>query len=245
MRKYYKYILGIGIFLLLSFNIFNFTNASTKMEAKISCKETKYKNDYINVDIKLPMLSYKKNINTEKRVNSLIEGQIISYKNQIEKQAKKFYEESQKENLHFIPFEAVVDYETTFINNKLLSLPINFYSYTGGAHGITLKEAYNFDLESGDRLKLNHIFKADSNYKDIIKEFIKTSIEENPDVYFDDAIDVINKLNDNTPFYITKNSLIIYYEPYEIAPYSSGIREFEIPFFTLSTQLNPKYSFVE
>lgn len=245
MRNFFKYFIAFCLFIVTFVSYSVYCNASTTSYPRISSKNMKYSSDYINVDIKIPILSYKNNLNAEERINTLLEGDIISFKNQIENLAKESFKESKNDNFKFIPYETIEDYKVTFNNGKLLSLPITFYTYTGGAHGNTIKEAYNFNLENGDRLTLKDIFLNDSNYKDTLKQFIKTSIEENPDIYFDYALDVVDNLDDSISFYITDSSLVIYYGSYEIAPYSSGIREFEIPLFSLSSKLNPKYSLVQ
>lgn len=241
MRKFFKYLIIASVSVVLSFNLLTYCNASTTSPPKISYKNMKYSSNYTNVDIKIPLLSYKSNLNAEKRINSILEGDIISFKNQIENLAKEAFEESKNDNFKFVPYEAISDYKVGINNGKLLSLPITFYTYTGGAHGNIVKESYNFDLENGDKLNLNDIFIEQSNYKDSIKKFIKNSIKKEPNVYFDDALDVVDTLDNSSPFYITNDSLIIYYEPYKISPYSSGIREFKIPLSSLSSMLNSKY----
>lgn len=245
MRNFFKYFIGFCFFVVTFVSYYAYCNASTTSCPKVYPKNMKYSSDYINVDIKIPILSYKNNLNVEKRINTLLEGDIISFKNQVENLAKESFEESKSDNFKFIPYEAIEDYKVTFNNGKLLSVPITFYTYTGGAHGNTIKESYNFNLENGDRLTLKDIFLNNSNYKDTLKQFIKTSIEENPDIYFDYATDVVDNLDDSIPFYLTDNSLVIYYGSYDIAPYSSGIREFEIPLFSLSSKFNPKYNIIK
>ena len=206
----------------------------------ISFNELKYSNEYINVDIKTPIVNYS-NKEIGKKINSILKGDIISFKNQIEISAEESFKESKKHSFQFIPYEAIAIYETTFKNSKILSIPITFYTYTGGAHGNTIKEPYNFDLSTGNKIRLNNIFKENFDYKPLLKEYIKSTIEEDPDIFFDDAMSVIDKLDNNQKFYITNENLVVYYDLYEIAPYSSGIIEFKIPLAELKPYLNNYY----
>ncbi|KMT22743.1 DUF3298 and DUF4163 domain-containing protein [Clostridium cylindrosporum] len=243
MKRYPSFFIYTFLTLFLCISVLNTANANTlSSPPKISFKEMRYGNDYINVNIKIPMLSYKDNLDVERRINTILEGDIISFKNQVENTAKEAYEESKKDKFNFIPYEAFETYKVTYNNSKILSIPVTFYTYTGGAHGNTIQEPYNFDLETGEKLTLKDIFIEGSNYKNTIKEVIKSSIEENPDIYFDDAIATVDKLQDTQNFYITDDNLVIYYDLYELAPYSSGIREFSIPLYTFSSELNSKYS---
>lgn len=243
MKLHLKLFIITFLTILLFTNSLAISSASTIASVpKISFKEMRYSNDYISVNLSIPMISYQENKNVEKRINTILNGDITSFKNQTETSAKEAYKESKKHNFHFLPYEALETYKVTYNNGKLLSIPVVFYTYTGGAHGNTLQEPYNFDLETGEKLTLKDIFKEGSNYKDILKDVIKSSIEENPDIYFDDAINTVDKLSDNQHFYITNDNLVIFYDLYELAPYSSGIREFSIPLSSLSSELSAKYN---
>ena len=40
----------------------------------------------------------------------------------------------------------------------------------------------------------------------------------------------ISRNSKNQPFYVGRNALYIYFEPYEIAPYAAGFVTFRIPY---------------
>lgn len=111
----------------------------------------------------------------------------------------------------------------------LLCFYFDNYSYYGGAHGMTVRESYNFDLRKGKKLKLSDIVKIDP--KVYILPKLEEEIEKNKTkyegVYSKDALyKYFNKEN----FYLTNNGLTIYYGLYEIAPYASGIITFTLPY---------------
>lgn len=61
----------------------------------------------------------------------------------------------------------------------------------------------------------------------ILKE-INSQIAINPDIYFENTCKlVLDAFNPNN-FYLVPNGIVIYFQQYDIAPYSSGIRTFTI-----------------
>jgi hypothetical protein len=56
------------------------------------------------------------------------------------------------------------------------------------------------------------------------------------DIHYEDAVEYVEKDTlSQRPFTIIKDALQIYYQDYEIAPHSSGMPIFEIPFSKLHT----------
>ena len=61
------------------------------------------------------------------------------------------------------------DYEIKKSNNKVLSMLIKYYKYSGGAHGTYEYIPYNVDLTSGGIFTLKDLFNENSNYKVVIE----------------------------------------------------------------------------
>ncbi len=57
-------------------------------------------------------------------------------------------------------------------------MPVTYYQYTGGAHGLTTKVSYNYNLKTGNELKLKDLFKEGFDYKSIIDKKVKEDIEK-------------------------------------------------------------------
>lgn len=102
-----------------------------------------------------------------------------------------------------------------------LSIVVDYARYTGGAHGITLRKAYNFDLQKGIQLKLSDLI--NNNTRRQIIEKINTEIENNRQKYFGEKIKYLSQ----EQFYLSDEGLIIFFQQYEIAPFASGIPEFK------------------
>ncbi len=120
-------------------------------------------------------------------------------------------------------------YAVKYNKYNLFSIVVAGAQYTGGAHGIYWKDSWTMDLNSGKLYTLPELFLPLSNYKNIIDNEINKQIKERgweQDVKFP-GVDA------QTKFYITEEMLVVYYLPYEIAPYVIGMPEFYIPIKSL------------
>ena len=137
------------------------------------------------------------------------------------------------------------DYEVKKSNDDILSILIKYYKYSGGAHGIYEYVPYNIDLTSRNTFVLNDIFTQNSNYEQVINDEIKSQIktlnkeqglpEDSTQLY------AFNKIKNNQKFYIKDDSIVIFFDLYEITPYVAGVPEFIIKKELINTLLIPKY----
>ncbi len=140
----------------------------------------------------------------------------------------------------FHAFDAVMEYEFTLNADCRLSSYYDRYTYTGGAHGATIRASDSWDLRTGRRLRLGSLFARGTGYRRRVLELIEKQadkdMKENPGVYFEDYRALIFEHFDPESFYMTPKGLAFYYQQYEIAPYSSGIIVFEIPYQALGLE---------
>ena len=117
------------------------------------------------------------------------------------------------------------DYEI-FDGKKYLSVLSTVETYTGGAHGTYLETALTADIEAGKIISLADLFNETVDYKEFLLAYLKESWPKNPKYseYF--PVETFTPEN----FYIKDDLLIIFYQPYEMGPYSVGTVKFEIPF---------------
>lgn len=152
-------------------------------------------------------------------INVVYPQSIDSYKTQI------------SEGYPFNPYTALLKYQVTYNNNCNLSFYYDNYQYTGGAHGTTLRKSNTFDLKTGLPATLNTFVRT--SHKNLLDQIISQATKNlaaNPGIYFDDYPQLIVKNFNPNSFYLTNNGIVIYYQQYEIAPYSTGIVEFTIPY---------------
>ena len=196
-------------------------------------------NKFFKADIKYPYLKIKSNYNKKddtqikiiQNIKSAISNTVTNAKDKIEKDSeeyKKSYEaDSNKDNTIKYQYEAIYNYKIAYNKNNILSIPLTMYEFTGGAHGLTNIKSFNYDLVKEKELKLEDLFKANSNYKEVINNHIKEEISKQPENYFQGQ-DGFSSIKDNQDFYISDEGIVIYFSLYDIAPYSSGIPMFTI-----------------
>ena len=92
-------------------------------------------------------------------------------------------------------------------------------------------KSYNFNINDGKDMKLSELFSSSFDYKKVIDNIISSEISKNSENYFSENFKGISDL---TEFYLTHDGIVIYYQPYEIAPYSAGIPKFKILYSELA-----------
>lgn len=207
----------------------NYTNVSTKVIED----NLKYKGEVlITYKIEYPEFDGEYYLMSLKVINKFYKGKALQYKEYIEKEllpiAIEQYENSIENDFPFRTFEALQVFKITYNRACILSLYIDRYEYTGGAHGSTVRSSDTWNLQRAGQIDLEELYVCSGNYTDYLFREIKRQIEENPSIYFEDyeklMVDTFNK----NSFYCTREGVIIYYQQYDIAPYASGIREFLI-----------------
>ena len=112
------------------------------------------------------------------------------------------------------------------------------HEYQGGIHGYTTEVGFTFRKSDGKQIKL--IEDTDSpEFAQLLKDGVKrffggdqpASDEEVLEYLFASEVEALDNLPlpGNAP-YLTQTGVVFLYTQYEIAPYSSGIISFEIPF---------------
>lgn len=201
--------------------------------------ELKYKNTvilkYIIEYPEIIMSKYRLGKEAFNRFNKNKALELEKYsKEELYKEAKELYEYNVANGYPIMVYEVVLKYDITYNNKYLLSLYSDEYQYTGGAHGITIRKSQNWNLSTAKQIPLQYFFPNNEYYVlDILKEInkqIEEQIQNGENQYFDNYCQlVIQNLNlDN--YYINPNSITIFFQEYDIAPYSSGIPTFNIAF---------------
>jgi hypothetical protein len=214
-----------------------------KCFANINIRETNCKFKYNNIEIltiniKYPTINTYNNPRAEEKINNQISMQVDEYleyaTNTLYNQAMNSYMDSLKNNYPFHGYEAYMEYTITYNDNCFLSLYTNKYEFAGGAHGNTIRTSNTWELCTGENIYLYCFFKPYTNYTNMITQEIiaqaEENLKENPLIYFDDYRDLIIKNFNPHSFYISPKGIIIYYQQYDIAPYSTGIVEFIISY---------------
>lgn len=140
------------------------------------------------------------------------------------------YNDDIKNNFPVRVFEAILVYKITYSASCIISLYFDRYEFTGGAHGNTIRDSQTWNLQKCDMIKLSQLFRCSIDYKPYILGIVEEQIKKNPDIYFENYDELISETFNENSFYCTPKGIVVYYQQYDIAPYSSGIREFLIPY---------------
>lgn len=207
-------------------HVFKTFEISTQNNPQVVEKRISKENEFLKIDVSIPNVKNLKNKEAEKLINNNInEWTDIWIKDVEDIIVKYFYED--KNLAPQIPYQLKATYTTTLANSKIISFYIDYYQYTGGAHGITTRKAYNIDVKTGKQLMLKDLFKKDYDYKKVIDKEIRSIISSNKEIYFDEG-NIFKGIKDDEKFFINDDSIVVYYGLYEIAPYVTGIPTFEI-----------------
>ena len=203
-------------------------------------RETEFFKYDIKYPILLPILNYYctsyYNLDVINNINNTIYSDVKNLKYKVKNKSKEYKKEyyqivlseSNKDYVKY-QYELYIDYKLTYNKNNIISIPMNIYEFTGGAHGMTYLNSYNYNLINGKKLKLSDIFKENIDYKKIIDNYIKYVIKKNPDIYFQ-GNDGFKGIKEEQSFYIEDDGIVIYFDLYEIAPYYVGIPKFKIKY---------------
>ena len=149
-------------------------------------------------------------------------------KQELYQEAVETYHYNKENGFPIMVYEVYQTFEVTLAEKEIVSLYIDQYFYTGGAHGNTIRTSQTWNLLYGKLKKLEEFFQ-DPYFVLTILRSIQKQIQENKENYFEDACCLmVDTFNPKQYYLINSRELIIYFQQYDIAPYSSGIPTFRI-----------------
>lgn len=149
--------------------------------------------------------------------------------------AKDIYKYNKENGYPIMVFEVYVSCNITENYNNIVSLYTDKYIFEGGAHGTTIRNSQNWDLAVGMQFDLSRLFPNNQYYIiNILKEInkqIKEQIEkEGENIYFKDYCQLVLENFNLKNFYMFPNYFEVFFQQYDIAPYSTGIPTFKIKY---------------
>ncbi len=133
----------------------------------------------------------------------------------------------------------------TRCDTRALSIVFDVSQDIGGLHADFTRISRSYDSDSGTLLSLADIAKNEEQLKTFIKNYViglaaGDEYKENGEsILFDDFETAIGELVDaGSNWYLNDTGLVVYANPYDIAPYSSGVLLFEIPYSALEEFLS-------
>lgn len=205
------------------------TNSKTQeLSSEININSNKYKpNKYVLVNY--PVIEGLKDYKIQDLINEELYNRFIFHRMDLTEE----------------DFLSVEDRFTAELNKELLIVIKQGYDYFfGAAHGIPIMEYYHIDINAGEFYDLNDLFIIDSSYEDRLNEIINFKIAEelaSGESFIDP--ESFKGIREDQDFYLSKDSLVIYFTPYEIAAFAAGFPEFEIPFAEIDNLINKEGEF--
>ena len=148
--------------------------------------------------------------------------------NELYKEAVELYKFNKQNGYPIMVYEIYRIYQITLNVDNTISLYADEYIYSGGAHGNTIRTSQTWNLIYGRMMELAYFYRDNPYFLLDILKSINEQILKNPEIYFGNACNlVLNTFNPNN-FYLIPKETAIYFQQYDIAPYSSGIRVFNV-----------------
>ncbi|MBE6302970.1 MAG: DUF3298 and DUF4163 domain-containing protein [Bacteroidales bacterium] len=192
-------------------------------------RETKINNSILNA-----IFGYE-NVSVETAIDSFVANVHEEY---VAMRPEYFNEKQINENAAWLNFSYIINTTIEYGRKDVINYIINNECYTGGANPNSACIIINFDAETGDEIKLNDIFKE--NYEEYLSGRLtdalaakigagsRKEIKEKGYLTFNDIYPTEN-------FIMKKDSILFYYNLYEIAPRSAGTTILGFTYDELST----------
>ena len=136
---------------------------------KVVDKKYKSENDYLIIDVIIPVIeNIDSNPNIDKLNNNIIKW-TEDWINDVKKISDEYFKGLVPPPIG--PYQLYSRYKVTNSQN-ITSFYIDYYQFTGGAHGITTRLSYNVDNITGKELKLSDLFKGGYEYKNVINKLL-------------------------------------------------------------------------
>ena len=174
------------------------------------------------------------------RINSYADSASIASNPGAKKSAKDAYEVFLKNYTDFkkeFPdapgcWEVELKGDTVMITPKMVLYELDHYAFTGGAHPNSFKSLHVFDAKTGEEKEIK-TFVSDTAALLVKTEAAFRKVEKlAPDVHLEEEGYFLKNNQFFLPanYIFTRNGILFYYNPYEIAPYVKGAIEFTIPY---------------
>jgi hypothetical protein len=113
----------------------------------------------------------------------------------------------------------------TYNSNYVVCFEYLEYVYTGGAHGMTNLSYDSYNLKKGNKIALLDIFRngSEKELSDLLTSQIRSDKQIPDSISLKKSGYFIDVIEPGFNFYINGSGIGFVYNPYEIAPYSTGI----------------------
>lgn len=144
----------------------------------------------------------------------------------------------QPQNEYWSAYFIDIAYTPTRLDQAVMSLFGNQFSYSGGPHPSVTTDAVTYDLQTGEPLFLDEILDTSCSPDRLCQLIIGALSDQAENLYYDYEAALLDRftgdLHSIKDWYFSRSGLCFHFDPYDIAPYSSGTIIAEIPYEELS-----------
>ncbi|MBO0330724.1 DUF3298 and DUF4163 domain-containing protein [[Muricauda] lutisoli] len=141
-----------------------------------------------------------------------------------------------------VPWETTIDAEVIYEDHNIITIMLNSYSFTGGAHGYASTSYLNFDKKQGEELENWELFGDMDGFED----FAETKFRIQEKIPQDANINATGFMFEGDSFHLSNNigyttdGLKLIYNQYEVASYADGPIELVLPYNEINLYLKRK-----
>ncbi|WP_051273128.1 stalk domain-containing protein [Desulfotruncus alcoholivorax] len=210
---------------------------------KVTTRKIESTSATLKITAQIPVISGLQDTAWQKELNRQIMDKFDKAKADMAKNVQDYENYVKSNGRPPIPLELFISYDQV-TTGSVLSLAVETYEFTGGAHGMAWKDYYNIDTKNNRLLTLRDLFKENVDYKSIINREInrqiRLSLQNGDGIYFEGDMG-FKSVSDNQNYYIDGDNLVVCFGEYEIAPYAAGMPEIKIPLSLLKPNLNENF----
>ena len=191
-----------------------------------------------------PTVSIKGNDDAAEKINADIRSRIDSYMagTDVLQWAKEGYEYHIEDMpaSSFISYSEDLSFETKRADTNVISFTINYYSYTGGAHGNSDIRGVNYNARTGELISFSDLSEDSAAFHEDTLAYNQTLAKTeayqdrlfSPESVTDGTLESVLYADD--VWYLSTSGLVFMSAPYALGPYAAGTIEFIIPYTDLS-----------
>lgn len=206
-----------------------------KIINRILQKEMKYENTVVlkyHIEYSEIVMDWQQNRNEIKKFNDYNLKMALQTQqkaeNELYKEAIELYKYNKENGYPQMMYELYREYQITLNQENAVSMYIDEYIFSGGAHGTTTRTSQTWNLMLGKMVELYELYPNEPYFLLDILRKINREISENIEIYFADPYPLVVEYFNPDSYYIDNGKVVIYFQQYDIAPYSSGIIEFTL-----------------
>ena len=235
-----KIIMFIIFFLLISCSQKENTKEQLKFDFTLIKHKETYGNQDINIEIEIQHLLSDdvliQSINTSidsaiySKMNSSNKSNTITFLQYYNGIIEEFNElKKEFPDALSIGYQQVAKSSISFVSDSLISIYINNYVYSGGAHGMEFREFLNFNPKTGKQVDILSTISQKEQFIQKAKQKLRTQLAMEPEDNWCDFT-FVQKFELPKNIGLIDSGYKLIYNPYEILSYSEGHTEIIIPF---------------